>query len=592
VSRFIPDSASQNVGVLGAALLAISGLTLVSARWSDVGPGGRLTLLLVLTALVGAAAVAVRDLAPRTASTLSGLVVVMIPLDAAGIALAAGGDWRSAATVGGPVAVVLGELVYRGRRRRAGDWLAAAGLVATASGVAATHDLAGPVVLAVAALIAAVCLERDRDLAAVAAVIAGLAPAFRVLRDATFMGQGTLRDVGLIDRASVEETVLAGGLATAALLVVSTRRRSARVLVAASATAVAAAIDVWAELRPPASTGVIAAATLLALYQLVRLHPICRGPYVFVADDLFVVATGVMTGLAARWAWLALLDWEGLDRRAWSLTAAVLCGAWLALGLRSALGGAEPRSFVEASYAVVPGAALAAWASAALWSGEPLLGGLLVAGGALALRFSAHAQAPLLSGVAWLAVLLLVGGWNLPGALAAAALMVAWALPLGVTHRRVELWLAWSFGALSWWAIVDALGEQSMDLLLLPVLVLAARAAVSLGVAPALASGSLLVGAGALAVASRADDGRPVHLLVFVGLATVLALAAALSSEGSSVTIAGSCAVGGAVYEALAVTVGLGAWAWFAVLGCSALAAAAMMEATSTTGDRTVSSAA
>ncbi|MGI9602228.1 MAG: hypothetical protein ACR2QE_10110 [Acidimicrobiales bacterium] len=378
----------------GVALLAVAAVSLAGARWEQFGPGSRLAILLGASALVLGATQLVRRAAPETARALDVLVATLVPLDVAALVIVSGGSWPSALLAAGPTAIVASEVLRRRDPTVITELGTAAGGIVAMAGAAALYDVSAPVLVATLGLVAVLATVRrgDRSFGVIWAAAAGLAPALRVFDDAVFTGMGTLRDLGLLDAAEPWEMVLAGLIASVALVLAAVERRSAVVGLTAVAALAATGIQLWVSLDPPDTVGFIAVAVVLAAVELALAHPLAdrlgRQAQVTIGD-VNAVAAGMLTAVAAASAWVGLTEGAVLADHL-SPTAAVLALVWL-LGDQRRAGEMGQRGLnrvlVGGNWApALPGFVLAVASSVYLATDRTLVLGLVLAGlGVLAL---------------------------------------------------------------------------------------------------------------------------------------------------------------------------------------------------------------
>ncbi len=238
----------------------------------------------------------------------------------------------------------------------------------TAAGVAATFDIAAPIL--VASLGLAVVASRaggvDRPLGLAWAAAAGLAPVARVLDEAAFTGMGVMRDIGLLDSASIAETAAAGTLATAAFGWVWWRDRSPLAGTLAVAAAGGTGLEVWARFDPPSTIALLVLAVVVGLVEV----GFAADRLASVRDDLRdsaelanTVVLGVMTLVVGALAWTHAMDGVAVAEDL-PFTAGVLALAWV-------VGDARRTARGEAWALTLPGLATAAFAAVALATDRP-----------------------------------------------------------------------------------------------------------------------------------------------------------------------------------------------------------------------------
>ena len=329
---------SRGLAIVGTCLLGLAAVSLVSARWADLGPGARLAILAGASAAAYAATVLVRRVAPETSRALDALLAVLVPADAAALAIVSGRRWPVALLAAGPAALVAVEILRRRDPTCVTVGGAAVGGIVTACGLAAVTPLSAPllVVLAAGPTALGARLPDHRRAGLLATILAGLAPALRVLDEVTLTGMGTMRDLGLLDAPPTDQALAAGALAVAVLAVDAVRRGRAVPALAGLAAATATGIDLWARLDPPETTALIVAATVAALAELaLAAEPVRQalGRVATRVDELVMVGLGLVTVIPVA-SVIAHLD-EPIDQpRALAQTAAICAAGWIVADLR------------------------------------------------------------------------------------------------------------------------------------------------------------------------------------------------------------------------------------------------------------------
>lgn len=171
------------------------------------------------------------------------------------------------------------------------------------------------------------------------AALAGFAPALRLAEDLAFTGQGTLRDIGLIDQASATSTLVAGAISFTALGLAALRRDSLWAALAAVCVIATTGIELWARLDPPNSAlliglAVCVVATELALsHRSLALPPTAADPIA----NLATVANAVLTLLAVSSAVSEHLPEAIAASSDWKYTAAICAVGWIVGDIRRAV---------------------------------------------------------------------------------------------------------------------------------------------------------------------------------------------------------------------------------------------------------------
>ncbi|MEM9466878.1 MAG: hypothetical protein AAGA90_16015 [Actinomycetota bacterium] len=367
------------LGSVGVVLLLAAALSVVSARWELFGPGARLAALLAASGLLVGLTRWVRHRAPSTARLLDVLAAAMVSIDVAATVVVAGGSWRTALVVAGPTTVVVGSSLRARVHPVVGDLTVGLGGTLTVAGLSAALGGHAPLGLALLAAATAGVSSRpgDRRIAAGWAAIAGLAPAARVLDDVVFTGMGTLREIGLVDPASLTVTATTGAAAVLASLLVAVRDRAPSFAVVALGVGSATVLEGWAIADPPRHVALLAAAVVLALVELIDVRRLPLSPAMIGdLERLNEAALIGVTAVVAGGSWMRLTGEAGGIADT-PITAGVLAAAWV---LGQARRGAQPWP------PALPGLVVAAAVAVHLGTGDVgLFGAALVIGGWLAI---------------------------------------------------------------------------------------------------------------------------------------------------------------------------------------------------------------
>ncbi len=325
---------------VGTFMLAISAVTLVGARWDRFVPSERLGILLVASVVAYLLTIALRKIAPFTSRSLDVLVAALMPVDIAALLIAGGADWPVVLLAAGPAAIASAEFLRRKDPMIFTELGTITGGVLLMAGVAATVGTALPTAVGVAGLGLLAILSspfgRDRLFGPAWAALAGLAPALRILDDVAFMGQGTLRDIGLLDAATTTSTLIAGGLAFTGLAIAAYRRTSTLAALAALGVLAATGIDAWARFDPPNSALLIAIAIAVVAGELLLSHRSFQA----IPDyrHNISLAVGTINALITTTAIAAAFEFYLPDGRIatsdWKYTAAICAVGWLIGDLR------------------------------------------------------------------------------------------------------------------------------------------------------------------------------------------------------------------------------------------------------------------
>ncbi|MDW3217417.1 MAG: DUF2157 domain-containing protein [Acidimicrobiales bacterium] len=322
---------------LGTFLLTAASISFVAARWDRFGPGGRFAALLGFSVLVFGCGFALRRVAPTTARSLDVLIAALVPVDVAALAVVGGASWPAVLLVSGPVTLLAAE-VLRSRDRRLAPVTAlgtVSGGVLLLAGVAAGYDIAMPPLVAALGLVGCVVVpwSRERIAGPIWAVLAGLAPALRVLDDVAFTGSGTMRRLGLLDATAWEATLLSGTVAATALVIAAVRRRSLPIGLLGSAVMVTTAAAMWAEHQPPRSLLIVAAAIVIALAEIALSD---RRVAAFRLDDAVAVISGAVSAGVAAMAMSVVLPEGIVPGIEWAYAGGTLAFAWIVRDIRTA----------------------------------------------------------------------------------------------------------------------------------------------------------------------------------------------------------------------------------------------------------------
>ncbi|MEE9415791.1 MAG: hypothetical protein V3V01_10940 [Acidimicrobiales bacterium] len=428
---------------LGTALLSVAAITLVSDRWDQFAAPARLIILLTASAVVFAATTLLRSLAPTTSRALDVLVAVLAPIDVAAIAIVGGAHWPAVLLATGPAAMISSEVLRRRDPHVVSELGTTVGGVLTLCGVAASLGIAVAPLVAALGLAAIVVspIGRDRLVGPAWAALAGLAPALRVLEDATFTGDGTLRDVGLLDATSTHATIAAGVIATVALAIAAVRRRSVLAGLTAIAAVATASIDLWARFDPPNSALLIAAAIgVLAIEVGLSHRAVPRdSEAIALLGQVISAINGVLTVLAVSVAAGPLLSPAATATADWKFTAAICAVGWLVADLRRStdnLGSPILLAMVGGNWGpAVPGFAWATLAAVQLGTNEPAITAIVaMVLASLALMTLRPGRLITAWSLAMLAPLLAVAAWQVAVPLALAAAIISAQVALLTLH--------------------------------------------------------------------------------------------------------------------------------------------------------------
>ncbi len=433
----------QLLAGIGTFLLTTAAVTLVGARWDRFDPGERLTILLISSVVAYCLTLFLRKAAPFTSRSLDVLVAALIPVDVAAMAVVSGAAWPVVLLTAGPAAILSSEILRRRDPMVFTELGTIVGGVLTACGLAAELTMPAfdmPLAPLVAALgfAATVALPfgKTRLFGPAWAALAGFAPAIRLLESVSFIGQGTLSDMGVLHNATDAApiyTVIAGALATAALGIAAFRRNSMLSGLAAVGVIAATSIDLWVRFDPPASATLIALAASMVAIELLSSHRAVelRADIADSIGNVVAVITGVLTLLSLSAAFGGYLPDGNAATGDWKYTAAICGVVWLIGDLRRGLANAQsplPMMLVGGNWGpALPGFAAAVVASVQLTFGDPTLTGLVAITLSLA-SISTLRPGRLLTSwsLALAAPLLAFGDWKVaaPIAVASAGLML------------------------------------------------------------------------------------------------------------------------------------------------------------------------
>ena len=369
---------TRTLAGIGVSLLAVAAVSLVSNRWELFGPSVRLGVLLGASAVVLVVATTLRRITPATSRALDVLVAVLAPVDAAAVVVVTGGTWRSALIAAGPATVLASEpLRRRGESRWLVDGATAIGGALLCTGVAATFDLPAPIL--VAGLGAVTILVRaswhGRSVGLIWAGAAGLTPALRVLDEVAFTGTGVMREIGLLDAASVTDTIVTGTIAAIALGSAAWRDRAPLPAFLAVASAGAAGIQVWATYEPPATVALLAVAIVAGLAEVgfaARRWAEVPSRIREAVETANTILLAFLTLVVGAMAWSHAME-DGIATADAPYTAAVLGLGWL-------VGDGRRIARREVWAATLPGVAVAAMSAVALATDRHDVVGLVVFG--------------------------------------------------------------------------------------------------------------------------------------------------------------------------------------------------------------------
>ena len=323
---------------VGTFLLTAASVSFVSARWDRFGPGDRFLALLVFSAVVLGVTTALRRIAPATARSLDVLTAALVPVDVAALAIVSGASWPTVLLAAGPAAVASAEVLRRRDPSVVTEFGTIAGGVMAMCGVSAQYDVALAPLVAGLGLVGCLVVPWNRDrLAGPAwAILAGLAPALRVLDEAAFTGDGTMRRLGLLDVTPWEATLVAGIVAGAGLAVATLVRRSLTAGVGGVAVVVATTAAMWAEHEPPRSLLLVAAAVVVALVEIALTHrSLRRLPAIRTSlARANAVVNGALTFVVVATALAAVMPAGEEYGPEWVYVAAALAVAWVVVDVR------------------------------------------------------------------------------------------------------------------------------------------------------------------------------------------------------------------------------------------------------------------
>ncbi|MEA3056845.1 MAG: hypothetical protein QOD30_2277, partial [Actinomycetota bacterium] len=333
-------TAATWVAATGAFLLVAAAGVFVSVRWDDIPDAGKLGILFALTGAALVAGQSLRRTLPATGDVLFHLGAFLLPVDLAALWVRMDGTWGALLTAEGLLCgagfAVLAVRTDSAVLRRA----SIAGVVLLAAGLGAVTPVPAALLLAAFAVVAASTPdERTHEAAAWWAAVAGLAPALTALtRSLVTIGGGTLADLGFASHP-LALTAWATGLASAAVLGWSARRRDEVGLAfLAIAVGIVGVTTSFASSEVSGDTGVIAIAGGFLVLELaslfLRRDAFWSRPVDVVATIAEVLAVPAIVlgtvGVLAFRGWFS----EAQPELGFGLALVVAAGAWLAADLR------------------------------------------------------------------------------------------------------------------------------------------------------------------------------------------------------------------------------------------------------------------
>jgi len=206
---------------------------LTAVRWNDIGQSVKLGGLVAITLALLAAGQRFKDAIPMTAQAIFHLGALLIPFDMAAVAILAGRSWQETLLLTSVTSVIGWYGIERAVPSQVLRWCAGGAVVGLAAGIAAVSQIAMPVALAAAAVVA-VALRQPKA-GGIWAVLAGVLPVAAHLPWPSRIA-GAMLDLGF-DSADHWQPLVAGIVATLALVVVT--RMIPRLEIAWSAVVIA-----------------------------------------------------------------------------------------------------------------------------------------------------------------------------------------------------------------------------------------------------------------------------------------------------------------------------------------------------------------
>ena len=300
--------ATRWLAALGAVLLTAAGLTLLTARWDELHAYARFAILLAGTGAVGALAHRMRLVAPTTARVLGLLTMVLIPLDAAALALWTTRDWRVAVLTAGAVGVAAS---IGGQRMIGGPVPLAARVAAITAVAVGTGALAALPTAALLGLAAIGAWAGREYIAAVGlAALAVVAPLWMFVPDGPWFGQLVVTDGGLLGEWAAVGSIVGAVLAAVVLALAAQRSRNRIFVGAALLALLIGGLNAWIQIQPPATYAFAAGATVLLGLQaggaLSRRDPLFGEPLRIAADTAeltigLLLTIALTVGAIERW---------------------------------------------------------------------------------------------------------------------------------------------------------------------------------------------------------------------------------------------------------------------------------------------------
>ncbi len=507
----------------GAFLLLASAAVFVAVRWEHLDDQVKLAILVALTGGFLLAGRRFRRAIPATAGVLFHLGALLVPVDIAAFAVNVGLPVSQLLLLTGSTAAGSWFLLDRADPSVVMRWAAATASIVALAGGAAVVGLPAPLVLAVAALVAAIW--RSPNLALGWAAVAGAGPvivfAERVWTSPWIGSTSTTSITGAIGSSTSVPSgswALSGTIAALVMGWVARRRGEVILLVPATASLAIGVTATWTILDPGVEAGLLGVSATFLLIEvvaaLVRRDPFWARPARVASWVVEALTAATIPGLVVATTWWTL-DESILDPRRTTLTAAAVLGAlaWLA-GDVGRIAGEPRRTGAVRSIALgsgwwpaTPGIVSMGLVAVALGTGSSMAVAIAMAAVSAAVvltgRPGGHAVAAALTITAPLVAsfdLVVNRGWRGPGAFAwstitasehhlavigVSVLAIAGALVLaGAASIRAHLPDASTNAPLAWLLAVASIGPVAMAVVVLaghlPNLALLIGAAVTL----------------------------------------------------------------------------------------------------------------